>query len=58
VPHLDGPSVGRLAARAGAAQTLLTHLQMGFDPEVTIAATRAAYGGPVTMVWPGTVIDL
>jgi ribonuclease BN (tRNA processing enzyme) len=58
VPHLDGPSVGRLAARAGAAQALLTHLQMGFDPEVTIVATRVAYGGPVTMVWPGTIIEL
>ncbi|HET7722404.1 MAG TPA: MBL fold metallo-hydrolase, partial [Acidimicrobiales bacterium] len=36
--HLDGPAVGRLAARTGAGRVLLTHLQMGYDPQATIAS--------------------
>jgi ribonuclease BN (tRNA processing enzyme) len=56
--HLDGPAVGRLAAATGARRALLTHLQMGHDPEATVAACRAAFDGPVEMVWPGTVVDL
>jgi ribonuclease BN (tRNA processing enzyme) len=52
--HLDGPEVGRIARRAGASSVLLTHLQMGMDPDATIAAVRAQFDGPVTMVWPGT----
>jgi ribonuclease BN (tRNA processing enzyme) len=51
--HLDGPSVGRLAARTGAGRVLLTHLQMGFDREMTIASVAAVYPGPVTLVEPG-----
>jgi ribonuclease BN (tRNA processing enzyme) len=58
VPHLDGPAVGRLATATGARRALLTHLQMGFDPEATIAAAQAEYAGLVEMVWPGTIIDL
>ena len=56
--HLDGPTVGRLATATGAGRALLTHLQMGNDPHATIAACRAAYDGPVTMVWPGTEVEL
>ena len=58
VLHLDGPSVGRLAASTGVARVLLTHLQMGFDPDETLASVRAEYGGPVDFVWPGTELDL
>ncbi len=58
VPHLDGPSVGRLAAATGAGRALLTHLQMGHDPDATLASARACFAGAVEMVWPGTVIDL
>jgi len=58
VPHLDGPSVGRLAAATGAGRALLTHLQMGHDPDAALAAARAHFAGAVEMVWPGTVIDL
>jgi hypothetical protein len=32
---------------------LLTHLQMGFDEEATIASVAAAYPGPVDLVEPG-----
>jgi ribonuclease BN (tRNA processing enzyme) len=52
--HLDAPAVGRLATATAAARVLLTHLQMGFDPDDTVAACRAAYAGPVEMVWPGS----
>lgn len=51
--HLDGPAVGRLAARTSAGRVLLTHLQMGFDEGATIDSVRATYEGPVTLVWPG-----
>jgi ribonuclease BN (tRNA processing enzyme) len=51
--HLDGPAVGGLAASTGTARVLLTHLQMGFDPEATVASCRREYEGPVEVVWPG-----
>ena len=54
VAHLDGPSVGRLAAATGAARALLTHIQMGHDPDLAVAACAAAFDGPVEMVWPGS----
>ncbi len=58
VLHLDGPAVGRLAASTGAGRVLLTHLQMGHDPDATVASCRAAYDGPVEMVWPETRLEL
>ena len=56
--HLDGPAVGMLAASTGVGRVLLTHLQMGFEPDATVASVRREYGGPVSFVWPGTRIDL
>lgn len=56
--HLDGPAVGRLAAATGVGRVLLTHLQMGNDPDATLASCSAAYAGPVEMVWPGSVVEL
>jgi ribonuclease BN (tRNA processing enzyme) len=58
VPHLDGPAAGRLASEAGGGRLLLTHLQMGYDPDATVESARARYDGPVEMVWPGSVIEL
>ena len=52
--HLDGPAVGELAARSGVGRVLLTHLQMGFDPDATVASVRALYEGPVELVYPGS----
>jgi ribonuclease BN (tRNA processing enzyme) len=52
--HLDGPAVGDLAAASGAGRVLLTHLQMGFDPEATVASVRERYAGPVELVQPGS----
>jgi ribonuclease BN (tRNA processing enzyme) len=56
--HLDGPSVGALAKRSGVGGVLLTHLQMGFDPDETIASVQAVFDGPVTLVQPGERLAL
>jgi ribonuclease BN (tRNA processing enzyme) len=56
--HLDGPAVGELAAMTGAGQVLLTHLQMGFDREETIASVRDRFDGSVRIVDPGDRIEL
>lgn len=56
--HLDGPSVGELAARSGVGRVLLTHLQMGFDREATVESVRARYDGPVELVEPGASFTL
>ena len=56
--HLDGPAVGRLAAATGVGRLLLTHLQMGFDPEETIASVRAWYDGDIRFVWPGDRLEV
>lgn len=52
--HLDAPAVGRLAASTGVASVLLTHLQMRHEPDAAVAACRAVFPGPVSMVWPGS----
>ena len=53
MPHLDGPTAGRLATAAGAGALLLTHLRMGCDPGETVRAAQEHYDGPVTLVGPG-----
>jgi ribonuclease BN (tRNA processing enzyme) len=58
VPHLDGPSVAGVASASGAGRVLLTHLQMGYDPDETVASVRAGYDGDVSFVWPGTVLGV
>jgi ribonuclease BN (tRNA processing enzyme) len=52
--HLDGPSVGALAARTGVGRVLLTHLQMGYDAGATLTSVAAQYDGPIEFVEPGT----
>jgi ribonuclease BN (tRNA processing enzyme) len=56
--HLNGPSVGALAARTGAGRVLLTHLLMRHDEAQTIASTQDLYDGPVQVVHPGDTFDL
>ncbi len=51
--HLDAPAVGSLARRVKAGRVLLTHLQMGYDRDATLAGVRALYDGPVDLVDPG-----
>jgi ribonuclease BN (tRNA processing enzyme) len=53
--HLDGPAVGRLASATRPSRVLLTHIQMGFDREATVAAVRALFPGTVEVVDPGYV---
>jgi ribonuclease BN (tRNA processing enzyme) len=51
--HLDGRAIGELAAATDPGRILLTHLQMGYDPDATIAAVRGRWDGDVRFVWPG-----
>ena len=51
--HLDGTAVGRLAHATRVSQVLLTHLQVNRDPTATLAAVRAEFGGPVSLVSDG-----
>lgn len=51
--HLDGPTVGALAARGHIGRVLLTHLLMEFDPGRTIDSVRQVFAGPVAFVQPG-----
>jgi len=51
--HLDAPGIVRLAAATRPARVLLTHLQMGFSREDTVAMVRAGFTGPVELVEPG-----
>jgi ribonuclease BN (tRNA processing enzyme) len=56
--HLDGPAVGGLAAEARAGRVLLTHIQMGYDPEAALAAVRSRFSGPVEFVGPGLTTEI
>ncbi len=56
--HLDGPAVGGLATSSGIGRVLLTHLQMGFDADATVASVRARYEGPVDLVHPGSTFTI
>ena len=56
--HLDGPTVGALAARTQAGRVLLTHLLMGHDEAQTVASAQRAYDGPVDIVHPGDAFSL
>jgi ribonuclease BN (tRNA processing enzyme) len=53
MPHLDGPTAGRLASATGAGALLLTHVRMGCDPGDTVRSAAQHYDGPVTLVAPG-----
>jgi ribonuclease BN (tRNA processing enzyme) len=53
--HLDGPAVGRLAAATNPSRVLLTHIQMGFDRQASVAAVRRSFAGDVELVDPGHV---
>jgi ribonuclease BN (tRNA processing enzyme) len=52
--HLDGPSVGKLAARTGVKRVLLTHLGMGHDRAATVASVERLFSGPVELVELGS----
>lgn len=56
--HLDGPSIGELAADRRPSRILLTHLQMGFDRADAIASVRERFDGDVRLVAPGDLFQL
>jgi ribonuclease BN (tRNA processing enzyme) len=58
MPHLDGPTAGRLASASSTGALLLTHLRMGCDPRDTVRSARRHYDGPVTPVSPGDRFSL
>jgi ribonuclease BN (tRNA processing enzyme) len=51
--HLDAPAIVELATATRPGRILLTHIQMGFDREATVAAVRSGYPAPVELVEPG-----
>ena len=56
--HLDAPAIASLVATTRPAQVLLTHIRMGLDREAPVRIVAETFDGPVTLVEPGTVIDL
>ena len=56
--HLDAAAILELAVRARPGRILLTHIQMGHDPEATVAAVQAGFGGPVVLAEPGLRLSL
>jgi ribonuclease BN (tRNA processing enzyme) len=56
--HLDAGAIGGLVQRTRPGLVLLTHLQMGFDPEAAVAAVQRATEAPVRLVEPGDEIEL
>jgi ribonuclease BN (tRNA processing enzyme) len=47
VQHLTGREAGELAASAGVAALVLTHLAPGSDPDARVAAAGSAFDGPI-----------
>lgn len=56
--HLDAPSIAGLVRATRPGRVLLTHLQMGFDPEPAIRIVAEASEAPVTLVEPGDVLGI
>jgi ribonuclease BN (tRNA processing enzyme) len=56
--HLDAPAIAGLARRTRPGAVLLTHLQMGFDPEGAIRIVADASAAPVALVQPGDVFGI
>lgn len=56
--HLTGRRAGQVAADAGAARLLLTHLPVWTEPDVVRAEARSAFTGPVEVVAQGQQFDV
>jgi ribonuclease BN (tRNA processing enzyme) len=56
--HLDAPAIAALVRATRPGRILLTHLQMGFDPDAAIQIVAAASDAPVTLVSPGDRVML
>ena len=55
--HLSGTEAGRIAAEAGVAELLLTHIPPWTSREDVIAEAKAEFSGPVHAVSPGEAFD-
>jgi ribonuclease BN (tRNA processing enzyme) len=53
VNHLDAPTIAAFVRTLDLRQVLLTHLQMGFEPERAVATVAAATSAAVDLVRPG-----
>jgi len=51
--HLAAPDIAALVETARPGRVLLTHIQMGFDPEAAADVVRKVTAAPVTVVEPG-----
>jgi ribonuclease BN (tRNA processing enzyme) len=56
--HLTAAEAGSVAARGGAAKLLLTHVLDRADPDETLAAASAAFGGDTALAQPGMTLDI
>ena len=56
--HLSGTEAGRIAARAGVGELLLTHIPPWTSREDVISEAKAEFDGPVRAVVPGEVIEV
>lgn len=56
--HLTGQQAGEHATRAGVRRLVLTHLPPWNDPQVSLAAGRSSFDGPVELAEPGAVYEL
>jgi ribonuclease BN (tRNA processing enzyme) len=56
--HLDAPAIARLVRATRPGRVLLTHLQMGFDPEAAVRIVADATDARVTLVEPGDTIEV
>jgi ribonuclease BN (tRNA processing enzyme) len=56
--HLNGHEAGEHATRAGARRLVLTHLPPWNTPDVSLAAARTSYAGPVEVARPGATYEL
>lgn len=55
--HLSGTEAGRIAAKAGVTELLLTHIPPWTSREDVIAEAKAEFSGPVHAVSPGEAFD-
>jgi len=51
--HLNAGAIARLAEATRPGRVLLTHLQMGYDPDAAVAAVETGFEGPVALVSGG-----
>jgi ribonuclease BN (tRNA processing enzyme) len=56
--HLTGRDAGSVAARAGAARLVLTHIPPWFDREEMLAEASTVFSGRIDLARPGAVFDL